>query len=439
MFDLSSILNGVPNINTGRKQIEYIALSRVLPDPNNRYELNGIEELAANIEMTGLQQPLEVRPSEAEPGQYIITSGHRRHAALEMLGTEEVPCIVVEACASPALQELRLIFANSDTRKMSPAEQAWQAERIEALLYELKEQGYDFPGRMRDHVAALTKMSKSKLARLSVIRKNLKPAGLVEAFESGRLNEAAAYEIARCSAEAQELAAEQASIICGYTAEAIAAMMEVLEEQAEAARRSIGKIEADISALAEVKQTPKNAADFAKPVNDYLTRRQSEDWDYFKLLEENIGLFLRRLPVSVSRKDRIDEFKLQFRNSGGGSYEFDFDAYSAAGLSVSSMSKAIPKITRTWTEAYDLLTAAAMTRLKKELDKPACPNPDTGVKWQVGLPDHDCLVAGKFDCGGAVIKSVVAFKKSTGRFYFETTGLPLDADCISWVELPEEE
>ena len=142
MFDLSSILNGVPNINTERKQIEYIPLEKILPDPRNRYELSGIEELAANIEMLGLQQPLEVRPDKDQPGYYIVTSGHRRRAALKLLDEKDVPCIVVDPMDSAALQELRLIFANSDTRRMTPAELAWQAQRVKELFYQLKAEGH---------------------------------------------------------------------------------------------------------------------------------------------------------------------------------------------------------------------------------------------------------------------------------------------------------
>ena len=55
--------------------------------------------------------------------------------------------------ASPELQQLRLIYANANTRTMTGAELAEQAAQVEKLLYQLKEQGYEFPGRMRDHVA----------------------------------------------------------------------------------------------------------------------------------------------------------------------------------------------------------------------------------------------------------------------------------------------
>ena len=80
---------------------------------------------------------------------------YRRRAALALLSEEEqkwtaVPCIVETDDASPELRELRLIMANSATRVLSAAEIARQAEEVEKLLYQLKEQGYEFPGRMRD-------------------------------------------------------------------------------------------------------------------------------------------------------------------------------------------------------------------------------------------------------------------------------------------------
>ena len=54
---------------------------------------------------------------------------------------EQVACIIETGDIPEQLQELRLIFANSATREMSSADKAKQAERVEVLLYELKEQG----------------------------------------------------------------------------------------------------------------------------------------------------------------------------------------------------------------------------------------------------------------------------------------------------------
>lgn len=88
-FDLSSVLSGIaPEPAAGRKQISYIPLDCIDGDPKNFYQLSGIEELAANISLCGLQQPLLVRANPQAEGRYIIVSGHRRHRALQELAKE---------------------------------------------------------------------------------------------------------------------------------------------------------------------------------------------------------------------------------------------------------------------------------------------------------------------------------------------------------------
>ena len=199
-FNLADILKDVSNSGTSREQILYIPLAELAEDPNNFYQLTEIPALADNISLCGLQQPIRVRPFA--DGKYQIISGHRRRAALEMLvadGCEEwkeVPCIVEEKNVSPALQQLQLIFANANTRKMSSAELSEQAEQVEKLLYQLKEEGYDFPGRMRDHVAEAVRVSKTKLARLKVIRENLAPVW-VDAYREEIVSESVAYQLAQ--------------------------------------------------------------------------------------------------------------------------------------------------------------------------------------------------------------------------------------------------
>lgn len=199
-FNLADVLKDVSASDTGREQIEYISLSLIDEDPNNFYQLTDVPALADNIALCGLQQPIRVR--QKEDGRYIIVSGHRRRAAVAMLAEEdpqrwqEVSCIVERDAVSPSLQQLRLIYANANTRKMSPAEISQQAEQVQNLLYQLKEEGYEFPGRMRDHVAEAMSISKSKLARLKVIRENLDESW-VDVWKDGTLTESQAYELAQ--------------------------------------------------------------------------------------------------------------------------------------------------------------------------------------------------------------------------------------------------
>lgn len=219
-FNLAEALGAVavPDLGTtvdGREQIEYIDIDRIDDDPNNFYELSSLDELAANIELLGLQQPIRVRTNPENSDRVIIVSGHRRRAAIRKLVNDgrtdlrELPCIRERSESSPALQELRLIYANSDTRKLTSAEISKQAERVEALLYQLKEEeGFKFPGRMRDYVAEACKVSKSKLARLKVIRENLVD-DLKNDWKTGVLNESVAYAFAQKSPKVQLLAIQQ--------------------------------------------------------------------------------------------------------------------------------------------------------------------------------------------------------------------------------------
>ena len=206
-FDLSELLAGVSDPGT-REQIEYINRDLIDLDGNNFYKLSDIEGLAANIQLCGLQQPLRVR--KLNDGYYRIVSGHRRFTAIEMLAEDdpgrwdEVPCIVECDDASEPLQQLRLIYANANTRVMTPAEVSEQAVQVEKLLYQLKEVGYEFSGRMRDHVAQAVQVSRSKLARLKVIRDNL-AFNWQQAWKDGKLGESTAYALAQLPAYWQDI------------------------------------------------------------------------------------------------------------------------------------------------------------------------------------------------------------------------------------------
>jgi len=205
---LGEQLAGVAELNTtGPEQIEYIDIGLLDGDERNFYQLTDIDELADNIQMCGLQQPIRVRAGEG--GRFTIVSGHRRRAALAQLvekGLDQfrrVPCIRETDDVSPALQELRLIFANSSTRKLTSAEISEQSKRVEALFYQLKEEGYEFPeGRMRDAVAAACNTKGSQIARVRVIDARLIEE-LTAMWKRNELPEQSAYTLAKFSPNMQ--------------------------------------------------------------------------------------------------------------------------------------------------------------------------------------------------------------------------------------------
>lgn len=210
-FDLGKFLAeaGV-KVDTGRReQIEYIDIDKIVPDPENFYELSDIDALAENISLFGLRQPLRVR--EQPGGTYMIVSGHRRYTALKKIIAEdgredlrEVPCIVEVAGDNPALKQLALIYDNMDNRKISSADFARQVEQVEKLLYQLQQDGYDFPGRMRDHVSEICKASAGKIARVKYIQSHLATPFRI-LWQHDKLRDSVAYTLAKAPEKRQEL------------------------------------------------------------------------------------------------------------------------------------------------------------------------------------------------------------------------------------------
>ena len=199
-----------------RESLEQIDLDLIDEDERNFYSLDSrsLDELAANIELCGLMDPIRVRPKD---GRYIVVSGHRRRRACLKLRDEgndsfkTVPCIV-ETAGSEAMQELRLIYANRNTRVLTSADINRQTERVTELLYKLKEEGMEFPGRMSDHVAQACQISTTKLKRLHAIRNNL-ISEFYSCYDSGMLNETAAYALSRLPTDVQEHLATKKKIL----------------------------------------------------------------------------------------------------------------------------------------------------------------------------------------------------------------------------------
>lgn len=206
---VASLNQALTTSSTVQPQLQEIDIDQLDANEANFYavDMSKLDTLADSIAMDGLQQPLVVTPGQ--DGRYTVISGHRRRAAIRKLVEEDsredlrrVPCLV-RVYQTKALAELQLIMANSTARVLSSAEVMHQAKRMEDLLYQLKEEGYSFPGRMRAQVAEACQVSESKLARLKVIRDKL-IGPWMEKFEAGEISEDVAYTIAKQREDYQE-------------------------------------------------------------------------------------------------------------------------------------------------------------------------------------------------------------------------------------------
>lgn len=204
-FDVSSIfaeeLKKVSKSDTARTLRE-VDVDDLVGNEGNFYSVDetALEELKNSIALSGIMDPPTV--TETGDGKYRLISGHRRTAAVRALVAEgredlrKVP-VLVRSPSSAAMEELELIMANSTARRLSSAEISEAAQRVERLLYELKEQGVEFPGRMRDHVAEACNVSRTKLANLKLIEERL-IADFKAMWKRGKLPDATALELARC-------------------------------------------------------------------------------------------------------------------------------------------------------------------------------------------------------------------------------------------------
>lgn len=466
-FDITKALGGIAarSQESQRQQLQYIPLHMIDSNPKNLYSMDGIEDLAANIQMFGLMQPLVVR--KTDQGRYVLISGHRRRAALRMLAeqaenypasmSEPVACLVdpedadlpgIEAGGNDAVaaramaEELKLIYANSDTRVLSSADTARQVRRIRELLQGLADMGYKLPGRMRDRVAEAAKISATRVARLDVISRNL-IAPFREAWEARRLGETAAYEIARRDPDVQKRAAERVPVamLPEMNTDSLTALLDACETDSRENEEIRDKWNRDVTNMAEATGTePSFSAD------EYLEQVRQEDELFREMLAdpEILPAFIKGLGSQRFRSEAIAALKDLNKTRGGCWSRILFDG-SAKGLKLERFrpkEKRTAAITRSWTDVYDALCLILLQQANEQpqAEKPAKVSAaDTGPQWQTGTPEEPgdyviCCGIPKEEIAGSWMKSL---QRWSGDRWVDARGVPVRLNVYRWIRIPE--
>ena len=184
-----------------------IKLADILPDPENFYETDGIEELAAAIDAFGLEQPLVVRPAD-EPGKYRLTGGHRRRLALLTLYAKdperwaEVDVKITSSMGALA-DQARLILMNRTTRKETEYENMMETVKTAEIAREFKAGGGKVEGKTRAAVAAALGISSAQAGKYQAIYKHLCPT-LMQRYKAGVIGTQVAYELSSLPKRQQE-------------------------------------------------------------------------------------------------------------------------------------------------------------------------------------------------------------------------------------------
>lgn len=109
------------------RQLRRVPVSALHPDPDNpRDDVGDVTELAASIRETGLLQPIVARE---RAGRLIIVAGHRRHAALLLLGRADTDVLVV-ADMRPDEVLAAMVIENGQRRDLDPIEEGRAYQRL---------------------------------------------------------------------------------------------------------------------------------------------------------------------------------------------------------------------------------------------------------------------------------------------------------------------
>jgi ParB/RepB/Spo0J family partition protein len=166
-------------------QIQMMKHDTIEPDPRNPRQVLDearLVELANDIAVNGLLQPLTVRPHPERDGMYMLVFGERRWRACDMIELDQVPVIVRDV---DDLQALELQIAENNKRAdVHPLEEADAFRRL-----------HEDHGRDVDEIAELCGKSRAYIyAAMKLCALTAEPR---KAFLAGELDKSRALLVAR--------------------------------------------------------------------------------------------------------------------------------------------------------------------------------------------------------------------------------------------------
>lgn len=333
------------NENAEGEILREIPLGDIWQNPLNFYGIRDVEELAESIKLNGLIDPLVVYPMAN--GKFRLISGHRRWAALHTINAETALCRVVEKPESDAAETLMLIQANSTGRVLTPLEIAMQAEKMTAALIQRRKEGVEFSGRTRDIVADALGISPTALARKKVIKDRLAVAGFRQAWERGKLPEAAAYELAQLPQDDQYKALDLI-IDAGKNYESVdIKTVQKIKRQIENGEST----KQDLFLEAEKRGITIKDEDFSPLLAELVAEALPENW--------KAGL--RTCRTKAAGLEHLHRFGFRHASSyGPGRVCYDSDPQAL------TITRPIRKRIK-WSDVWDLLALAAMRESPKPL------------------------------------------------------------------------
>ena len=124
--------------------------------PRRLFDNESINELAASIKSKGLVQPILVRPSEKNPGDYEIIAGERRWRAAQIAQLHEMSAVIKNLNDTESLEIA--IIENVQRSDLTVIEEATGYKKLTEFYGHTQEQLSEIVGKSRSHVANIMRL-----------------------------------------------------------------------------------------------------------------------------------------------------------------------------------------------------------------------------------------------------------------------------------------
>ena len=135
----------------GARELPIELIHRNPDQPRTQFAEADLAELADSIREKGVLQPILVRPSRHEPGEYQIVAGERRWRAAQLAGLKAVPALVRELGDNQAFEIA--IVENVQRTDLNPLEEANAYSALMGRMNYSQDEAARVVGKSRSHVA----------------------------------------------------------------------------------------------------------------------------------------------------------------------------------------------------------------------------------------------------------------------------------------------
>ena len=173
-----------------------IAISKLRPSsiqPRRLFDKNSINELAESIKSKGLVQPILVRPSKSEVGEYEIIAGERRWRAAQIAQLHELPAVVKNLDDVEALE--MAIIENVQRADLSPIEEAAGYKKLMEQYNHTQEALASIVGKSRSHIANIIRLLNLPASIQDMISQGIITSGHARAIMNSAFPEELAKKI----------------------------------------------------------------------------------------------------------------------------------------------------------------------------------------------------------------------------------------------------